>query len=196
MRIAPLPALLLGTALALSGCHKSKAPAANSIDAVDNRLVEGMPTAEGHDLGAAIKVDRARTGAGAKGRSASAPAAAAAGKDGTCLARHAEHLEYGNGWAGKLPADLPLHPKARLTEAAGHSGDCEIRAVSFTVPEAPAAVLAWYEQRARAGGWDAGRTQRDGETWLAGTKGDAAFTVMTAAKGDGTAVDTIWTDGK
>lgn len=187
-----LPLLALGGALLVAGCHAKQNPG-NTLDAMDNELVEGTATDERGNLADAIKVDPAR--ARHSRVAAAAPATTEDRASGTCLARNKDKLAFATGWAAKLPADLPLPPKAQLEEAAGRSADCEIRAASFSVPEAPEAVLAWYEDTAAKGGYDAGRTTRDGERWIAGTKGDAAFTIMTRPAKGGTAVDYIWTKG-
>jgi hypothetical protein len=190
-RLPALSVLALTAALLVAGCNSAKKHAGNSLDAMDNELVEGAAINES-DLGAAIKVDPKRAAKASRGE---APATSEDGGAGTCLGRNASKLTYANDWARKLPGDLPLHPQAHLTEAAGHSGGCDVRAASFTVPDEPEAVLAWYEDRAGKAGYDAGRTTRDGQVWLAGTKGDAAFTIMTSASRAGTAVDYIWTKG-
>lgn len=203
MRLA-LPAL---AALALlSACDKPK-PAANSLDAMDEQLVNGAVVAEtpqNKALAADIRVDPARTGqhrnrsaaptlAQATQRQPARPAVTEDGPQGEgCLGG----LAYSNAWAAKLPANLPMHPSARLAEAAGHDGGCEARVVSFTVPGDRGQVIGWYTAKAKAAGYSAGRDDKDGDWNLAGDKGDQSYYIIVGpAKGGETPVDYIWTKG-
>ena len=55
-----------------------------------------------------------------------------AARTGSCAAS----LQYSARWANRLPADLPLFPQARVTEAAGtEGGKCALRVVSFSSPQ-------------------------------------------------------------
>ena len=212
LSIAAVAALAL-----LSACDKPK-PAANSLDAMDEQLVNGAVVAEtpaNKALAADIKVDPAKAGQKTNGhqpgdRAATVTLAQAAerqhdgkpampavtedggpGGDG-CLGG----LGYANGWAAKLPADLPMHPSARLQEAAGHDGGCAARVVSFTVPGDRGQVLGWYTAKAKAAGYSAGRDDKDGDWNLAGDKGDQSFYIIVGpAAGGETPVDYIWTKG-
>jgi hypothetical protein len=216
---------LAGAALAtlalLSGCGKPK-PAANSLDAMDQQLVNGAVVAEtpaNKALAADIKVDPARTGKHQPGDRAATvslaqaavrqregkPAMPAVTEDGGPSAATLSStgatgclggLDYANGWAARLPADLPMHPSARLQEAAGHDGGCQARVVSFTVPGDRGQVIGWYTAKARAAGYSAGRDDRNGDWNLAGDKGDQAYYIMVGpASGGETPVDYIWTKG-
>ena len=205
----------------LAGCHKPK-PAANSLDAMDEQLVNGAVVAEtpaNKALAAAIKVDPAKAGKPQPGdRSATVSLAQAADRQ-----RHgqpampavtegggpsAEELSstggtgclgglgYSNDWAAKLPADLPMHPSARLQEAAGHDGGCQARVVSFTVAGDRGQVLGWYANKAKASGYSVGRDDKGGDQILAGDKGDSAYYIIVGpAAGGETPVDYIWTNG-
>lgn len=206
-----LPAL---AALALlSACGKPK-PAANSLDAMDEQLVNGAVVADtpaNKALAADIRVDPSKTGKHQPGDRAATvslaqaaqnqrdgrPAMPAVTEDGDpggsgCLGG----LDYSNGWATRLPADLPMHPSAKLQEAAGHDGGCQARVVSFTVPGDRGQVIGWYEAKAKASGYSAGRDDKNGDWNLAGDKGDTAYYIMVGpAAGGETPVDYIWTKG-
>ena len=216
MRTAfPFALALLFSAAA---CHKAPPPA-NSLDASDNDLVNGAVADESpanKALARAIQVDPAKTGrhAATVDRTASIslaqvaarqahgqPAMPAVTEDGEgsavgggtgCLAG----LVYSNGWATKLPADLPMHPAAKLEEAAGHDGDCQARVVSFAVPGDRGQVIGWYQERARAAGYTASRADTGDDWILAGGKGATAFHIILGAPQHGeTPVDYVWTSG-
>ena len=205
-------ALLLGAAT----CHKAPPPA-NSLDALDNDLVNGTVADESpanKALAGAIQVDPAKTARHAGDRAPSVslaqiaerqahgqPAMPAVTENGDgsmveggagCLAG----LVYSNGWAAKLPADLPMHPAAKLEEAAGHDGACQARVVSFSVPGDRGQLLGWYRAKAQAAGYSATRTDSDGDWVLVGGKGNAAYHIMLGAPAHGeTPVDYVWTSG-
>lgn len=198
--------LLAGSALSLGGCHKAK-PAGNSLDALDNELVNGSVTEENKQLAAAIKVDPARTGKRQPGdREATVPLATLADKEGGHKAGTPVVMEdstgnpcinglvYSNAWAGKLPADLPVHPHATVQEAAGHDGiECPIRVVSFTVPGDRQAVLGWYTAKARAGGYTAVPSDSGDDKVLAGDKGGTSYIISAGpARNGATPIDYIW----
>jgi hypothetical protein len=107
-------------------------------------------------------------------------------------------LGYSQTWAARLPADLPLFPQARVTEAAGSdAGGC--RAVSFTSGAALQTVLDFYYTQAVRGGFTAEHRVDGGEHMLGGTRGkdDGAFIVIARARaGGGTEVDLIANNGR
>ncbi|MBY8824877.1 hypothetical protein [Sphingomonas colocasiae] len=107
-------------------------------------------------------------------------------------------LGYSQAWATRLPADLPLFPQARVTEAAGSdAGGC--RAVSFTSGAALQTVLDYYYTQAVRGGFTAEHRVDGGEHTLGGTRGkdDGAFVVIARARpGGGTEVDLITNNGR
>ncbi|WP_454886481.1 hypothetical protein [Sphingomonas oryzagri] len=197
----------------LSACGKPK-PAANSLDAMDEQLVNGAVVADtpaNKALAADIKVDPARAGKHRPGDRAATvtlaqaaqrqkdgrPAMPTATEDGGadpagCLGG----LQYSNSWAAKLPGDLPMHPSARLQEAAGHDGGCRARVVSFTVPGDRGQVIGWYTAKAQAAGYAIGRDDKNGDWNLAGDKGASAFYIIVGPAANGaTPVDYIWTNG-
>ncbi|MBA2933102.1 hypothetical protein HZF05_03225 [Sphingomonas sp. CGMCC 1.13654] len=210
-----LPLAALSALLLLSACGKPK-PAANNLDAMDDQLVNGAvvaDTAANKALAADIKVDPAKAGKAQPGDRAATvsladaaqrqrdgkPAMPAVTEDGGASAAGGGclgGLDYANGWAAKLPADLPMHPSAKLQEAAGHDGGCQARVVSFAVPGDRGQVIGWYEAKAKAAGYSAGRDDKDGDWNLAGDKGDQAYYIMVGpTQGGETPVDYIWTNG-
>ena len=112
----------------------------------------------------------------------------------------AANIQYSNGWANRLPADMPLHPQARVTEAAGaDGGSCALRAVSFSVPVAMGTMLDWYYTRAIRGGYSA-EHQTDGEQHILGgtrARDDGAYVLfMTARTDGGTDIDLVANNGR
>lgn len=107
-------------------------------------------------------------------------------------------LGYSQGWATRLPADMPLFPSARVSEAAGSdAGGC--RAVSFTSGAALQTILDFYYTQAVRGGFTAEHRVDGGEHMLGGTRArdDGAFIVIARARaGGGTEVDLIANNGR
>lgn len=111
----------------------------------------------------------------------------------------ASSLQYAAGWAQRLPRDLPLYPRARVTEAAGSAtGHCQLRVVSFSSPEPMQLMLDWYYTRAIRSGYT-GEHQVDGtEHILGGTRerdGGAYVLFMTSRPDGGTDIDMVANNG-
>ena len=106
-------------------------------------------------------------------------------------------MRYSARWAGRLPADLPLYPDARVSEAAGSDqGGCAMRAVSFASSAPLQTVLDWYYTRASKAGYSAEHQADGGEHVLGGTRGDAAFALFLTSRADGgTDVDLLANNG-
>ncbi|WP_294077779.1 hypothetical protein [Sphingomonas sp.] len=101
-------------------------------------------------------------------------------------AQCATKLNYSAAWAARMPADMPLHPQARIVEAAGaEGGACGLRVVSFSTPQPLETMIDWYYTRAIRGGYTAEHQVKDGQHVLGGTKGDAAYVVFLSARADG-----------
>lgn len=63
-------------------------------------------------------------------------------------------LGYSNGWVTRLPANLPIHPNARVMEAAGAATDrCDVRIVRFWSDLPSDKAIDWYFTRAKASGF-------------------------------------------
>lgn len=108
-------------------------------------------------------------------------------------------LRYSADWAARLPADLPLYPRARVVEAAGSTaGGCRLRVVSFSAPEPLQTMLDWYYTRALAAGYDAEHQAEGGEHVLGGTRardGGAYVLFLRARRDGGTDVDLVANNG-
>jgi hypothetical protein len=111
----------------------------------------------------------------------------------------AGRLRYSAGWAQRLPADLPLYPQARVTEAAGaEGGNCALRVVSFSAAQPVQAMLDWYYTRAVRAGYSAEHRSDGAQHILGGTRGrdDGAYVLyMTARRDGGTDVDFVANNG-
>jgi hypothetical protein len=208
MRRFPLfVAAPLAIALAVSACGKPRPDANASLDAMDSALINGAVT-DGNSLGGAIKVDPRKLAAAGHpagtgvtqsahagvARMGEAPVTEAA--DGgvqlssECLA----DLPYANGWAAKLPADLPMMAGATLQEAAGKDTPCVLRIASFSAPGDRATVADWYAAKAKTAGYSVARSEMGDDLILTGAKFGGAYDIMIGATTAGrTDVDYIWT---
>jgi hypothetical protein len=112
----------------------------------------------------------------------------------------AAKLAYSASWAARMPAAMPLHPQARVVEAAGTQGDgCSLRAVTFSTPQPLQTMIDWYYTRAIKGGYGAEHQLKDGQHLLGGTrKSDgAAFILFLSARSDGgTDIDLLADGGR
>jgi hypothetical protein len=111
----------------------------------------------------------------------------------------AANVQYGAGWAQRLPADLPLYPQARVTEAAGaDGGQCHLRVVSFSAAQPLNTMIDWYYTKAVRAGYTA-EHQIDGEQHiLGGTRdrdGGAYVIYLTARPDGGTDIDLVANNG-
>jgi hypothetical protein len=115
---------------------------------------------------------------------------------GTCEAK----LQYGAGWANRMPPEFPIYPKGRVKEAAGVDGGiCDIRAATFTTSAGRQAVVDYYYTRARRSGFSADYEIRDGEHVLGGVRdndGGAYVITLTALGSGGTQVDIVANNGR
>jgi hypothetical protein len=115
---------------------------------------------------------------------------------GTCAAK----LQYGAGWAARMPTEFPVYPKGRVDEAAGvEGGICDIRVVSFSTSAAMQSVADYYYTRARRSGFTADYEVRNGDHVLGGTRdndGGAYVITLNPISGGGTAVDIVANNGR
>lgn len=105
----------------------------------------------------------------------------------------AAKVQYSTAWANRLPQQLPLHPQARVSEAAGvDAAACAMRIVSFSVPTPLQPTMDWYYTRAKTAGFSA-EHQADGDAHaLGGTGGPFAYMVFLSPRSDGgTDVDLV-----
>jgi hypothetical protein len=115
---------------------------------------------------------------------------------GTCDAK----LQYGAGWATRMPAEFPVYPNGRVKEAGGvEGGICDIRVATFTTSSKMQDVVDYYYTRARKSGFSAEYQIRAGEHALGGTRdndGGAYFITFNPAAGGGTSVDIVANNGR
>jgi hypothetical protein len=107
-------------------------------------------------------------------------------------------LKYSAAWATRLPADLPLHPQARVTEAAGAEGRCALRVASFSTPQPIQAMLDYYYTKAVRAGYSAEHQLDGAQHVLGGTRArdDGAYVVfLTARRDGGTDLDLVANNG-
>lgn len=108
-------------------------------------------------------------------------------------------MRYSTHWAERMPADLPLYPDARVTEAAGtNGGGCAVRAVSFASSASLQTVLDWYYTRARNAGYSPEHQADGAEHVLGGTRArdQGAFALFLTSRADGgTDVDLVANNG-
>lgn len=108
-------------------------------------------------------------------------------------------LRYSARWAERLPADLPLYPGARVSEAAGaDSAACHVRAVSFSTDASLQSVIDWYYARTTSAGYSAEHQADGAEHVLGGTRdtdGGAYALILTERRGGGTEVDMLANTG-
>lgn len=110
----------------------------------------------------------------------------------------ASDMHYSARWATRLPADLPLYPDARVSEAAGTSDNgCALRAVSFATGASLQTVIDWYYTRASSAGFAAEHEADGSQHVLGGTRKDgAAFALfLTTRRDGGTDVDLVANNG-
>lgn len=107
-------------------------------------------------------------------------------------------MHYSARWAERLPADLPLYPDARVSEAAGtEQGGCALRAVSFASSAPLQAILDWYYTRATNAGYDTEHQADGGQHVLGGNRDrdGGAFVLFLHSRGGGTDVDMVANNG-
>lgn len=111
----------------------------------------------------------------------------------------ASSLQYSASWAQRLPADLPLYPQARVTEAAGtEGGSCALRVVSFSAPVTMQGMLDWYYTKASKAGYTSEHQVDGNQHILGGTRdrdGGAYVIYMTSRPDGGTDLDIVANNG-
>lgn len=109
------------------------------------------------------------------------------------------NLQYGMGWAERLPKTFAVYPKARLMEAAGsEEASCNLRAASFVTDQPMQPVIDYYYTKALRAGFDAEHQLLNGEHVLGGVrkKDDGAYFITFAKhESGGTAVDIVANNG-
>jgi hypothetical protein len=107
-------------------------------------------------------------------------------------------VDYSVQWANRIPADVPLYPRARVDEAAGSDmPGCKLRAITFTTPAPQRAVIDFYIGQTKRSGFASSTQIKGRETLVGGTRGDGAayYVVLTPAEAGGTIVDLVLNNG-
>jgi len=103
----------------------------------------------------------------------------------------------GNDYARRLPAEFPIYPGGRLTEAAGADrGACHARVVTFTTADPYNRVLEYYRSLAARAGFSAEQQARGADQVLGGTNGDAAYYLIVTPTRAGSDVALIVNNGR
>lgn len=115
---------------------------------------------------------------------------------GTCDAK----LQYGAGFANRMPTEFPVYPRGAVREAGGVEGGlCDIRVVSFTSNAKMQDIVNYYYTRARRSGFSAEYQIRRGEHVLGGTRdhdGGAYFITFNPGPGGCTIVEIVANNGR
>ena len=94
-----------------------------------------------------------------------------------------DELDYGPGWARRLPPAFALYPGASLTEAAGQDrADCRMRVVTFKTDAAWRQVVDYYQRRAIGAGYSSEGQVRGTDHILGGVNardGGAFYLIVT-----------------
>lgn len=121
----------------------------------------------------------------------------ASGGDAATLSACGVPFSYGNQYASRLPAQFPMYPGGRLTEAAASDrGDCHIRVVTFATADPVNRVLEHYRSLAARGGFSAEQQARGADQILGGTSGDAAYYLIVTPTRAGSDVALIVNNGR
>lgn len=108
-------------------------------------------------------------------------------------------VAYSIQWANRLPTDLPLYPKARVSEAAGSDYQgCSLRVASYTAPALPRSVAGYYLNLAKRSGYrESVVSDGKGQTVSGWRPSDgAAFYATLHPAGTGTSVDLVTNRGR
>jgi len=131
------------------------------------------------------------------GSAAGGQAGAAAGGDAPMQSVCGVPFSTGNDYARRLPAEFPMYPGGRLTEAAGADrGACHARVVTFSTADPYNRVLEHYRSLAARAGFSAEQQARGDDQVLGGTNGDAAYYLIVTPTRTGSDVALIVNNGR
>ena len=100
-----------------------------------------------------------------------------------------ERLRRGAIWAARMPAEMPVYPRAALTSAAGsQSAGCDVRVLTFGTPVDFADVLAFYAHLAREAGPEPILAKAGAEVLLRGASTELVYDIRARRFGDQTIV--------
>ena len=110
------------------------------------------------------------------------------------------NVQYGIGWANRLPAAFPLYPDAQVVEAAGKdNAACRLRLANFTSRAPIQTLIDFYYTQAKQNGFTAEHLLADGGHVLAGTRekdGGAYYLLFSTDKNRSISVDMIVNQGR
>jgi hypothetical protein len=96
-------------------------------------------------------------------------------------------LDYSFAWAARLPAALPVYPRAATQEAGGSDKPgCKLRVVNFRSAASPADLVDFYFASAARAGLAPRHTKAGSDAVVSGNKGTLAFAVHIRTMADGT----------
>lgn len=161
---------------------------------VEDRGPEAIAAAKAEAARLAGGMVRAAPVALSGGSEALAHAAVTAGEAARALDPGcAGQVEYGFGWAARLPAAFAVYPRAATQEAAGTDArGCGLRVVNFQTPVLAGDVIDYYATRLQAAGFRIQHRLDGSDDVLKGRKSGSAFEIR-ARKLDGgmTEVDLV-----
>ena len=133
-------------------------------------------------------------GAAADGRGRPGRVTATAGPCGSTVP-----FDHAPQWANRFPAEFPLYPGGRVTEAAGSdAGDCRVRVVTFTTGDPYNRVLEHYRGLAARNGFSAEHQVRGRDHVLGGVNArtDGAYYLIVTPQQRGSEVALIANNGR
>lgn len=111
-------------------------------------------------------------------------------------ARCAPSLGYSFVWAARLPAAIPVYPRAHAQEAGGSdAGGCKLRVVNFRTPVSPNDVIAFYHAAADRAGLSPRIAIAGPDQVVSGAGGGLSFAVYVRSRADGMTEADLVTNG-
>ncbi len=109
-------------------------------------------------------------------------------------------VDYGFGWAERMPSAFTAYPRSEIIEAAGNDDPgCRMRVVSFRTIADMQRMIDWYYTRAMRAGYSSEHLLRHGNHVLGGyrerDKG-AYYIVFAERPGGGTDIDIVTNNGR
>lgn len=97
-----------------------------------------------------------------------------------------ESLDYSFAWAARLPASLPIYPRAHAQEAGGSDrAGCRLRVVNFHAAVQPDEVIAFYLASAARSGLSADYRREGTDLVLRGGLGGLNYALFVRPLADG-----------
>jgi hypothetical protein len=98
----------------------------------------------------------------------------------------AQSLDYSFAWAARLPAPLPIYPRAHAQEAGGtDQAGCRLRVVNFHAAVRPDEVIAFYLASAAKAGLSADYRREGTDLVLRGSKAGLNYALFVRPLDDG-----------